>query len=204
MAASDTAIANLALSHLGNKDSLSDIETDTSREAEVCRIFFDTVRDEMLRQFPWPFATKFAELSEVEEEPDPPDEWGYSYRYPSDCLYIRRILSGARNDSRATREPYKIGVDGTGKLIYTDLESAVVEYTFRNEDPTDYPDDFTMALSYRLASYMAPQLTQGDPFALRDFCLKMYALSVSAANAAAFNEEQPDEPPDSEFISSRA
>jgi len=201
VAASETVIANLALAHLGNKDAIGTLETDTSREAEVCRTFYDTARDELLRVFPWPFATKFAELTEVEE--DPTDEWAYSYRYPSDCVYVRRIFSGERNDDKSSRIAYKIGADGSGRLIYCDQDDAELEYTFRNEDTTDYPDDFTMTLSYRLAAYMAPQLTQGDPFGLRDFCYKKYLEALMTATSGAYMEEQPDEPPESEFITGR-
>jgi hypothetical protein len=198
---SKTEICNLAIFHLGAVGSIANVDTERSAEALTCRTFYDTVLDLVLRDFPWPFATEYFTLSLVEEEPT--DEWGFSYRYPSGCVNFRRIISATRTDDRSTRIPYKIGQDSSGKLIYTDEEDAECEFTKRITDTALYPSDFTMALSYRLAFYIAPKITGADPFKLRDTALKLYQMEIAAAMAAARNEEQPDIEPDSEFISGR-
>lgn len=198
MAASTTEIANLALSHLGVGKEIAALDTERSEEARACRAFYETARDEMLRGWPWPFARKFAEPTLVDE--DPTDEWAYSYRMPSDCLFVRRILSGDRNDSRQTRIAYSIGYDPDGlALIYTDQDDPTIEYTVKVTDVTKFAPDFVMALSYRLAAYVAPRLTKGDPFKMADRTLKLYDMSARFAAASAFNEEQVDEEVDSEF-----
>jgi hypothetical protein len=155
----------------------------------------------MLRDFAWPFCSAIADLGLVEE--DPTDEWGYSYRYPADCLRIRRILSGERNDNRQERVSYKIGRDGTGLLVYSDEEDAQIEYTYRETDTGRFTPDFNLALSYRIAAYVAPRLSGGDPFKLGQVMERMYVLSITKAQANAANEEQPDEEPDSEFHRTR-
>lgn len=201
MASSKTEICNLALSHLGIGKEISNIETDTSAEANTLRRFYDTTLEEVLRDFAWPFTTKFEALGLVEE--DPTDEWGYSYRYPSDCLHIRRVLSGLRNDNRQSRVPFKLGRDDTGTLIYTDMDDAEIEYTVREEDTSRYPSDFTIALSYKLAFYCAPRLAAGDPFGLRQTAAQMYQVTVAKAANNALAEEQAEEDPASEFIRGR-
>lgn len=199
--ATNSEICNLALSHLGVGTTISDLETERSEEAIACRIFFETARDATLRDFAWPFATKFSALALVEE--DPTSEWDYSYRYPSDCLMIRRIISGTRNDTRQSQETYKIGQDDTGLLIYTDKEDAEIEYTCSASTSHRYPPDFLLAFSFRLAVYIAPRLTGGDPFKLGERCMQQYLMEMTVAKSSVINEEQPEEEVQSEFIRAR-
>lgn len=112
MASSKTEIVNIALAHLGVGSEISNLDTDQSTEANAMRRFYESAKDEVLRDLNWPFTTVFASLALVEE--DPTDEWSYSYRYPSDALKIRRVLSGLRNDTRQSRVPYKLGQDASG------------------------------------------------------------------------------------------
>jgi hypothetical protein len=172
--------------------------SENSQEAIACNRFYETARDATLRDHVWPFATKFAALGLVEEEPN--DEWGYSYRYPSDCLNVRRILSGYRKDTRDTVVPYKIAQDDSGLLIYTDIENAEVEYTMRASDTQFYPPDFELAFSYRLAYYIAPRVTGGDPFKLQEKVLKLYMYEISRAVASSINEQRSDVEADAELI----
>lgn len=198
--ASKAEICNMALSHLGVGADIASIE-EASAEARACRRFWDSTLEEMLRDFNWPFTRTFLSVALVEE--DPTDEWGFSYRYPSDCVRLRRILSGDRNDPRQSRVPYQLGNDTQGTLIYTDKDEAEVEYSALITDTERFPGDFTMALSFRLASYVAPRLTGGDPFKMADRSLQLYMLSTAKAKASALNEEQPDEEPEGEFIRAR-
>lgn len=197
----DLDIANLALGHLGVSKEIANLSTEKSKEAVACRKYFDLAREAVLRDFPWPFATKIATLSLVEEDPN--SEWAYSYRYPTDCVYFRRILSGIRNDPRESRVPYRIARDSSGKLIFTDLDSAVGEYTVRLTTVTQYPPDFSLCLSYRLAAYIANSVTGAEPFKLKDEMMKHYKLELELAAANAANEEQPEEEPLTESFAAR-
>ena len=198
---SEVAIVNIALSHLGVGKEIANLVTEQSEEAECARRLYGTARDATLRDFPWPFATTIATLALIEEDPN--DEWAYSYRYPTDCLYLRRILSGIRNDYRQSRVSYKIAQDSGGSLIYTDQGDAQIEYTARVTDPTRYPQDFVIMLSLYLAALIAPRLAGGDPHKLGDRAMKMYYLELSKAVSRAANEEQAEEAPVSEFERAR-
>lgn len=197
---SDTEIANFALRHIGSRE-ISNIESDDTEEANACRRFYETARDEMLRDFAWPFATRYVALALVEE--DPTSEWAYSYRYPSDALMVRRILSGTRMDSASSTARYIVAGDDTARVIYTGVEDAVAEYTVRADDTGYYPPDFVMALSYRLAAYIAPSLTGGDPFRFGPITKEMFDRSCGKAKRNAWNEERRDQKPESEFTSGR-
>jgi hypothetical protein len=192
-------VANLALSHLGSGAQIADLG-ENSAEANAISTFYDLALEQALRAVNWPFATKIVTLALVEA--DPTDEWGYSYRYPSDCLYFRRILSGSRQDTRQSRVSYKIGRDSSGQLVYTDQSQAQAEYTTLVDDPQRWPVDFTLAFSYLLAALSVPRITGVDTKKGQE-ARADYEREIRAARANAWNEEQPDEEADAESIRAR-
>ena len=105
--ASKTEVANMAISNLGTGKEIGNIDTENSQEASACRRFFDIALEAVLRDFAWPFANVTASAGLVDTNPT--TEWGFSYRYPTSCLRLIRILSGVRNDTRQSRAPLKIG-----------------------------------------------------------------------------------------------
>lgn len=199
--ADETSISNLALSHLGNSKEIQNLESDRSDEASACRRFYQPTLEEILRSFAWSFCKNIEPLSLIEESPN--SEWNFSYQYPSGCEKFLRILSGNRNDSRQGRAPHKIIRSTTGRIILTDKEDAEAEYTTLEDDPSYYPPDFIMAFSLLLAHYIAPRVTAGDPFKLGTRAYGLYKQAWGAATASDLGEDQPDEPPESEFISGR-
>jgi hypothetical protein len=194
-------ICNLALSHIGVGKEVANIVTERTEEARALNRFYEQARDATLRDFSWPFAIKVMTLNLVEEKPY--DEWLFSYRYPTDCVKIIKVLSGIRRDTRQSASPYKIGRDNVGLLVYSDVDDAKIEFVSRVENTALFPPDFIMALSFRLAAYVAPRLTQGDPFKLRNQALELYSYELERARASALNEQQAEEDPDSEFIRTR-
>jgi len=199
---SKTEIANMAISHLGIGKEIANLETEQSSEASACRRFYDSARKAVLGDIYWSFATKFATLNLIESSPN--DEWDYSYRYPTDCLDFRRILSGMRQDTANSRIIYKLGQDTSGRLIYTDQENAEAEYTVNVEDPGLFTEEFILALSFRLASYIAPRITGGDPFKMKEEMLGQYEIELGKAKKKNLNEENLDRIPQSEFITTRS
>lgn len=206
-------ICNMALSHLGVAKEIANLDTETNQEAISCRRFYESARDTTLKAFPWPFAVRTVALGLVEEDPHP--DWKYSYRYPSSALYMRYLYDNQTSlspyvynnsliSSVYLKIPYKIIGDSSGKLIYTNLENAYAEYVSRVENPVLYPPDFVRALSYKLASLIAPRLTSGDPFKLGEKALQMYEFTVREAMAENANEELRDsESYESSFLRER-
>jgi hypothetical protein len=195
----DVEICNLALAHLGSSKQISDLETERSNEANACRQFYDTARDKTLKDFEWPFATKLIALSLVEE--DPSEEWSYSYQYPTDCLFFRRILSGLRNDTNDSQVKYKIfNVDGD-KQIFTDQPEAKAEYTMRVTD--GFAEDFANTCALLLAHYIAPRVASGDQFRRGEKCFQLYMIERSESEANAANEEKRDQEPETDSVRAR-
>lgn len=196
--ASKIGICNMALSHLGISKEIAIFDTEKSEEAGACRRYYDEALYRTLRDFHWPFATKIDALALVGTDPN--TEWSYSYRCPTDCIDVRRILSGDRNDTRQSRVPFRIAQDIAGLLIFTDTTEAEMEYTIKAENPLYYPSDFIMAFSFYLAFLIAPRITGGDQFKLGDRALKLYVGELMMTKKKALNEAQIDEEPASEFI----
>ena len=199
--ASKTEVCNLAISHLGIGKEIQDFETEKTSEAKTCRRFYDSALRRALRDFNWPFARRFFTLNLIES--DPTTEWAYSYRYPSDAVMARRILSGTWPENNATLVPYLLAGDSSGRIIYSDQENAVLEYTTFVEDPAFYSSDFELAFSYLLAYYIAPRLTDVN-FNLKEQMLTYYNLEIDSAMSNANNEEQDAREVESEFIRVRS
>lgn len=197
-------LANMVLSHIGVGRTISDLETDNTEDADALNAFWDVALPDHFRAFPWAFARRILAVALVEE--DPTSEWGYSYRYPTDCVMLRRIVTGARTPSRASRTPYWVGGDASGRLIYSNTQDMEIEYTALVEDESKWPTDFAMSFTLLLAYYVAPRLAKGSQpeiqRAQREL-LQKYAMEVDRARVNSSNEEQPDPPTESEFISER-
>ena len=201
MASSNIVVCNLSLGHLAITKGIASL-TEASKEARACNQFFETSIRETMRDGNWAFCAKFAALALVEA--DPTEEWAYSYGYPTDCLNFRRILSGTRNDSHQSKVRFKRASIDNVQVILTDKEDAESEFTFYNTNVQQWPDDFVMAASLRLAGYIAPALTGADPFKLGERAMLMYSRQILMAGDNSANEEQPDIEPPSEFESARS
>ena len=193
-------ICNMALSHLGVGEGIAAI-SESSEPARACRLFYDQARDEVLTEIPWTFASKRADLALITADPN--DDWGYSYQYPSDALAVRRIPSILRNETRASRVSYYVSNDTDNRVLFTDTAEAALEYTYRVEQENLFPPLFVQALAFKLAFYLAPRLTKGDPFGLRKSAYEGYQMTIGQAKAQNFNEQQEEMVPDSEFINAR-
>lgn len=102
----DTDICNRALAAIGSRSTIASLN-ENSAEARVCRQFYTSTRDAVLRSAHWNCARKVAYLSLVKSLPGtpentssgapawnpawPPPPWLYEYAYPSDCLQMRYI-----------------------------------------------------------------------------------------------------------------
>ena len=198
--ASETEICNMALSHLGTGKEIN-IRTESSEEAAACRRFYKTARDSVLEDFPQPFSKTYTTLNLIQEKPN--KEWDYLYRYPVNCLKIRRILTGSAWEVQESKIPYQISSDTAGKLIYTNEPEAQIEFTRRVEIPALHTNAFNLALSFRLAAYVAPRLTQGDPTKIKNDMIFMYQAELGNARSNSINEEEPYMEPESSLIRTR-
>lgn len=185
-------VANKSLSHLGISQRLDNLAIDPQAEADMLRLHWADDVEATLRDFPWPFATRYVEPTLVDGAADDPvnGDWTFSYRVPDDCVFVRRILHpGMKREYDPNPIQFRIGSDDDGLVIYTDQEDATIEYTFRPVCPAGLGDAlFREALSWRLASHLAP--SQARNKLTSDDCMKFYGLTLAQARQAAANESQ--------------
>lgn len=204
MSGSQTSVSNMALSHLGVGTQIGNAITETTAEAKACREFFEPALISTLKDYKWPWARKQANLALVEEDPD--NGWDFSYRYPADCIDVRSVESSFDLTPGVIFQkpsPYDLGFDDSGLLIFSGIEDAMIDYTPKIDNYNIFPESFKIALSFRLATYIAARLTKGDPFKLGMKAMQMYQIEIARAAASSFNETKPSESPSPDMIAIR-
>lgn len=199
---SEVQIANWAISYCGISQTITSL-TEASPEAKACNLHYGITRDIVLESFPWGFATKYTTLQLVQEFVDGDEEandWLFSYRRPTDCIAIRRIVT-ANGLAETTPVPYAEMQDDQGILVLTSVEAPAIEYTARFEDPQFFSPTFAKALSWALAAEIAFPLSVSEN--VRQRALEMAQKIITAAKMAALNERRVGPSPDSSFIQAR-
>ncbi len=172
------SVANMALDRIGIGQPIDALE-ENSDEARACNRWYEKCRDKVLGLGIWPFAKRQVALGLVEEDPN--DAWGFSYRYPINCIRVLNVVTGMRLD--VARIEWAMGQDDTGRLIYTDEEDALVEYVGTFDDPGEWFDLFADTVAWLLASEIAGPLRTDPGIAAR--CLNGFMESKASAMAKA-------------------
>lgn len=195
-----TELCNIALGRLGISIFIANLETEQSNEARVCRIFYDTVRDRVLEDFPWSFAKRTRDLQDIGT---PPASWAYRYRYPNDCLFARSVqVAGAGAPLKPI--PFeKVEDESAGGLaICTDAFPAELVYTARITNAALYTAQFVNALAWALAVDIAAPLSAAPNMAEK--AASAYAAALLKAGAIDLNEGQEKASEiESDFITAR-
>lgn len=199
--ASDTDICNLALSHLGDDSTVSQVFPipEKSIQAKRCFIFYPLARDSLLEKHNWTFITTRVKLALLSAAP--PSSWQYMYAAPDGLLKVIAVIPPDAQDDYSvsfppvsasssgiqfpeseslgayTPQPYVTELDpSTGKkVILTNQPDAVLRFTTRlGTDPTRFSPLFVDALAWLLASYLAGPMLKGEVGAAESKrCLQM-------------------------------
>lgn len=93
---------NLALTKIGVSKTITSL-SESTREAMTAQVLYPHEFKACLRQHPWPFATKYANLLTVTDGGTSVaavnGDWQYAYAYPADCLFARRIVEAGGSAS---------------------------------------------------------------------------------------------------------
>lgn len=192
--ASVADIWNMALGLIASDATIQDPDEEQSKPARTCRVHWETVRDEVLRDFVWPKLKQVVDLTLVEEQPNDGIYWQYSYAYPDSCARLVAVLNGAtRLQVESNVQRFEIGrksTDGSA-LIYTDLEDAQVEFIYHETETARYDSDMVSAMAHLLASRIAPAFGP-EAVKLGDRALRVYVWRMAQSQANALNEQRPD------------
>lgn len=202
LAASDTDIANMAISNLGSGKEIGSMTGDNSQEAKACLRYYETARQMTLRDSNWGFARATVPLALVTNFMPKvyPNEWNFSYQYPANALIVRRLLSGNRFDTLDSAVPFQLQEGTNGTLIFTDMMSPSAEITILVEAVELYPPDFVLAFSHLLSALIAPRITNGDPLGLGVKAYQKYQMYVATAQKNDAIENGQDVEHDSDMV----
>ncbi len=191
-------ICNLALQRFGGQ-TITALDQ-ASPSARACNLFWPNVRDSALRDYPWNFCMKQAQLVAVANETDP--EWSYIYQYPADCLRIKRLYNETTvADVNPVKYIVRAAPTGSGKRIYANLPGAYMEFHSRITDTTQYDPEFVDAIAWRFAADLSVPLS--DDKNLREHLLKVYAAVLEGAIRADANEGAEDPQYDNQYLAAR-
>lgn len=168
--ASAADICNIALGILGVGKIMS--LDQRKPEAEACATVYSMVRDAMLSEFNWRFATQDVRLMPLSEEVI--GVWGHVYASPVDCLRVQMVIDP--NGYELDGAPFTIGFEGR---VYTDIPNAIARVTMRVTNEGAYPPHFIDAFSKRLAVELAGTLQ--NVANRMEYAANLYNIAADAA-----------------------
>lgn len=212
---SDVEICNIALSN-ARAGSINNLTTDTTAQAQICRLKYNILRDRCLTETPWGFNRKIRALAVLTTEIF---NWAYAYQYPTDCLKIHRLVGAHEEllnadadvvsrllDSQLlplkdlrTQTPFEVFNFDNNKTIGANEANLRIDYVAKITDPNLFTADFIMALSHLLTSEIAvPLVGVKEGRQIRQDSLTLYKSYLDAAIANDMNDNY-DSPALSEF-----
>lgn len=151
MATSEVEICNRALQKIGAKRITS--LTQDAPNARACNVAYFVLRDMELRNHPWNFSIKRAELA---ADATPPD-WGRqnSFTLPSDFLCLRPDYPEDNLNCKDWQ------IEGK-KIVTNDAAPLYIRYTYRVTDPNEMDALFREALATKLAIEICEEIAQSN------------------------------------------
>ena len=196
---SDVAVCNMALSHVGSSTVIESL-TENSKAAKSCKRWFRAARISTLEAYNWSFARKSEALA-THSVDAPTNRWAYRYQWPSDCVAPRFIENPAGRDANAVPFDSENAGDGT-KSIVTDLDDAVLIYTFDLENIVSFSMHGILMLSYQLGAFINYEMN-GKP-ETRTWLQKMFNEMAVVAPTTDSASYIPDEERDASWIRDRS
>lgn len=179
---SKTSICNLALAYLG-QPPISSLQQDNA-QARWLALFYEPVREEVLRAHDWAFAT--ADRALIPAALDIQAGGERIYQYPADALFIRKVY--AAGDPSKTPQPFHQRFEANlhTRVLVAPISQARVRYTRRITDETLYDACFVKCFALALACDCALALTGDVEVAAR--VQQQYTLYLEEARRANMTE----------------
>lgn len=168
---SEVSICNQALGWLG-ANLITSLGDDTT-EGHLCRANYANLRDSVLEDRDWTFATARASLPRIVDAP--PFEYSSAHQLPVDLIRLIGVWAGDYD-----RE--QIDYAKEGKVILSDRDIVNIKYIYRVEAPHDFTPGFSQALAARIAVDLALPLVQSRTLQSDMFTLYSAKLVSASAN----------------------
>lgn len=170
--ASEVDIANMALSLLGEKPSITAlIPPDQSKYAGDAARFYPIARGVTLESYAWSFATKQVVLAAVTSDEE---AWEFMYAIPSDMKRAIALLdSGTPEDDPG--HPFVI----RGQRLYCNVEDAELRYVYDCKSTNLFSSWFEYTVALMLASLLAGPVLKSAK--MSDAMMAKFRLAIGEA-----------------------
>lgn len=145
-----TDIANLALSHLGDR-RINEIDDDNDTNAEIVADNYNHAIGYVFGAHEWRWALLQAELAQLPTAPVA--RFSYQYALPSE------FVRPANVSESQTMYPLTDDWDIIGQHLMTNLGTVFLEYVSSHWDESQWPAYFAEAASVKLAALCAPRIS---------------------------------------------
>lgn len=172
---------NIALKNLRVSVSIQNANQ-TDKNTVILNEFYDSAKEQVLKDFDWNFANSYRELALTGNIPANP-KFLYEYDYPNDCIFARELISYI--DDKIVE--FEVAANKTGqKVINTNLTPAILRYTRQVDNEILYSTEFAMALCWYLAFLAAPAITGNRN--IQSDCLRIYTSILAKAKSINASE----------------
>lgn len=202
MAVTDVSICNSALAKVG-AGRINTLNDDT-KTARLCLEQYPKLRDAALKNHPWNFAIKRAELSKLVTTP----AFGFDneFQLPIDCLRVLNLdveefhpHGGFPHHSAIGNHSHGYKVEG--RKLLTDLAEVKIRYIFAEDNAGNFDPEFAEYLAYKLAADLAYPLVQS--VSLTDRMLALADRVLKDVRSSDAQEGTPDDLIANVWINSR-
>lgn len=184
MANTKLDVFNIAMYHVGTREDIADVNEE-SREAEVCRLLYPRVTDQVFQAAYWTATKAYSRLALLVERDDtaawvstdPEPGFRYAYAAPADYIYPRFLT---------TYERFTPGIHGSAQAIFANTEDAILHYTRRQDNVALWDPQLFTAMTWALAAYAGMALhgkAQRAQFAAQQANNTIIEARVSNANS---------------------
>ncbi len=189
-------IFNIALKNLRVSVGIQNYNQ-TDKNTIVLNEFYDSAREQVLKDFDWNFANSYRELSLTGNIPQNP-KFLYEYDYPNDCVFAREIISYINEEI----VEFEVAANVSGqKVINTNITPVVLRYTKSVDNETFFSTEFVMALCWYLAFLAAPAITGNR--SIQNDCLNVYTSMIAKAKTINASEGYIKNPDNCSWIDAR-
>ena len=195
-------IANMALSELGTRSSISSL-LENSPEAKQVNLWYDFARLNTLESYNWAFARKRVALDLFPNTTDitaVPSVWTYRYSIPTDMVAARYLQNPLGDHADAV--PYEIEQSSTGvPTLLTNMPEATLVYTSNVTNQALFTPMFVTALAALLASLISLAVTGNE--SLKDYLFGVFRQRIRLAATSDASQRMEPPPRDAEAIRAR-
>lgn len=187
MSATDVSICSNALLMLGAQP-INDL-TENSDRARLASNLYPTIRNAVVRGFPWNCC-----ITRVVLSPDalaPAFDWTYQFSLPGD--FVRALAVG----EAGVETDFRI----EGRKLLSDDNPCYLRYIFRNDNPATWDDGLVHVVTATMAAAMAYGITQSA--SLSDSKFREAELILRRAKAADGQDDTPETLGDFRLLRSR-